>query len=166
MSENNGAVKLGMVRIEKDVVGGKLVFTFNSVTKGADGKVEKKVELARWTTAVRASDAVHGEGMPVNVIEKATEHGFLQKFGDALAGKKEYTIEEATQILDDMAAGMRAGDWNKAGRTKKEKGAEKVTEAAALAKLEELRNGPQGAMFASMTDAAAIALMTTFGMLK
>jgi hypothetical protein len=160
MSENNGgSVKLGTVRIEKEVVDGKLVFTFNSVTKGADGKADEKVELVRWSGLVIAD-------VPASVKEKALGHGFLQKYGDALAGKKEWTIDEATDILDDMAVNHMNNDWNKPGRTKKEKGAEKVTETAALATLAELRNGPQGAMFASMSDEAAIALMRQFGMLK
>ena len=159
MEETNfGALTVGTLRIEKGVEDGKLLFTFNEVTKDAKGTVTKKIIVGKWSAPIL--------DMPDAVRVKAMEHGFLQKYGDALAGKKEYTVDECCQILEDMSAGQHAGDWNKAGRTKKEKGAEKVTETAALATLAELRNGPQGAMFASMSDEAAIALMRQFGMLK
>lgn len=153
MSENiNGSVKLGAVRIEKEVTNGKLVFTFNSVTKGADGKVEKKVELARWS-------GIAIEDVPTTVRAKAEEHGFLQKYGDALAGKKEYTIDEATQILDDMAAGHMAGDWNKQGRTKKEQ-----VKAVGTDEIDAiLASNPA---FASMNREMAIALVTSLGLMK
>ena len=84
MTENkNGGRKIGTLRVEKDFNGaGNLVFTFNEVVKDKDDKVVSKTALASWENDAKA--------MPQVILDRAMEHGFLQKFGDALAGKKEY----------------------------------------------------------------------------
>ena len=145
------SAKVGSLTVKKEVLDGVLVFSFVSITKDVNGEIVDREVVATWTQVL--------EGMPEVVKAKALEHGYLQKFGDALAGKKEYTVEECAQILDDQATGLLAGDWNKKGKSTKEK---------LLAVSEErldvvLASNP---LLASMDRAAAIALIQSLGLMK
>ena len=148
----NGARKIGTLRVEKDVVGTILTFNFVEVVKDAETEeVVSKTTLGQWTKDLQE--------MPENIEKRAMEHGFLQKFGDALAGKKEYTVDECSQILEDMATGMVAGDWNKKGQTKSEK--VKAVDADAIDAV--LASNPA---FAAMDRETAIALVKSLGLMK
>ena len=149
----NGGRKIGALRVEKEVVGTVLTFNFVEVVKDAKTEeVVSKTTLGQWTKDL--------EEMPENIGKRAMEHGFLQKFGDALAGKKEYTIDECSQILEDMAIGMVAGDWNKKGQTKSAKKAEAVDTDAIDAAL------ASNPAFATTDRETAIALIKSLGLLK
>ena len=148
----NGARKIGALRVAKEVVGTILTFNFVEVVK--DAKTEEVVSttvLGQWTRDL--------EDMPESIGKRAMEHGFLQKFGDALAGKKEYTIDECSQILEDMATGMIVGDWNKKGLTKSEK--VKAVDTDAIDAV--LASNPA---FATMDRETAIALIKSLGLMK
>ena len=148
----NGGRKIGTLTVKKEVVGTILTFYFVEVVK--DGKTEEIVArnvLGQWTKDIAE--------MPENIGKRAKEHGFLQKFGDALAGRKEYTIDECSQILDDMATGMVAGDWNKKGQTKSEK--VKAVDTDAIDAV--LASNPA---FATMDRDTAIALIKSLGLMK
>ena len=152
MNATNLTRKIGTLRVEKEFnTAGKVVFTFNEVVKDADDKIVSRTALASWENDAKA--------MPQVILDRAMEHGFLQKFGDALAGKKEYTIQECIEILDDMAGNMEKGDWNKGGRTKSEK--VKATSEEAIDEV--LANNPA---LAGMDRDVAIALVKSLGLMK
>ena len=150
----NGGRKIGTLRVEKEYQSdsGTLVFRFVEIVK--DTKTEEIVGrniLGVWDKEVC--------NFPQAILDRAMEHGFLQKFGDALAGRKEYTIDECSQILDDMATGMIAGDWNKKGQTKSEK--VKAVDTDAIDAV--LASNPA---FATMDRDTAIALIKSLGLMK
>ena len=143
--------KVGNLTVKKEVLDGVLVFSFVDITKDGHGEIVDRDVISTWTQNL--SD------MPENIKIRATEHGYLQKFGDTLAGKKEYTVNECVQILEDQAAGLIEGDWNKKGKSKKEK---------LLAVSEErldavLASNP---LFQTMDREAAIALIQSLGLMK
>jgi hypothetical protein len=152
--ENAGRKVTGL-RIEKDWQDdmGRLTVTFNEVVKDAEDKIVSKTTLAQWS--------VNTVDFPNAVQDSALAYGFLQKYGDAYAGagKKEYTIGEVIEILDDMAANHKNGDWNKPGRTKSEK-VKAVSEEAIDAVLE------SNPLFAEMDRDTAIALVKSLGLMK
>ena len=154
MTENkNGWRKIGELRVEKSWSNDNtVVFEFVELVKDMDGdKIVSKTTLGQWS--------LDTSNLPAAIQEKAMQHGFSQKFGDALAGKKEYTIQECIEILDDMAGNMEKGDWNKGGRIK----SEKVKAASEEAIDEVLANN---SALAGMDRDVAIALVKSLGLMK
>jgi len=151
-TNGNGGRKIGELRVEKSWKGDNdVVFDFVEVVKDTDDKIVSKTTLGQWS--------LDTSNLPAVIQEKALQHGYLQKFGDALAGKKEYTIDECKEILDDMAGNMEKGDWNKGGRTKSEK--VKATSEEAIDAV--LASNPA---LAGMDRDVAIALVKSLGLMK